>query len=339
MGTCAVCTELYLGAVREENMRLLIVSCGTRNKLTQFFKAEPLTEWVVAADCSEYAPALYEADRYYIVPRMKEPEYLPAILKICQKENINALLPLQEDELMLMAENRELFEKAGVMLLVSEKQSVELCRDKYRFYQFLKKHQLPALKTWENVSSFRQDYEAGRAAFPVFAKPVRGCGSIGINKAASMELLQVLDKYSEEPLLIQQFCTGEEFGADIYVDMLDHTVKSIFVKKKLRMRAGETEKAVSYKNPELFALIQKTVQLLELYGPIDMDIFCMNGEFYISEINPRFGGGYPHAYGCGVDFTHMIAENVHQRVNEETIGSYEEGVCMMKYQDALLRKI
>lgn len=320
-------------------MRILIVSCGTRNQLTRFIKNEPGTEWVVAADCSKYAPALYEADAHYIVPRMKEPEYLPAILSICREEGIDAILPLQEDELFLMAENREIFEAEGVTLIVSDPESVELCRDKYRFYEYLLSQHIPALKTWADLESFAADYKTGRAEFPVFAKPVRGCGSIGINKVESMELLEVLDKYSEESLLIQQLCTGEEFGADIYVDLLDGKVKEIFIKEKIRMRAGETEKSVSFKNQELFELIQKTVTGLKLRGPIDMDIFRMDGEFYISEINPRFGGGYPHAYGCGVDFAKLIANNINGQVNEERIGAYEEGICMMKYQDAIFRKL
>lgn len=320
-------------------MRLFIVSCGTRNQLTRFFKSEPLTEWVVAADCSPYAPALYEADAFYIVPRMTEPEYLPTILDICKKEKLDTILPLQEDELMLMAEHRELFEREGITLLVSAPDAVELCRDKYQFFRYLKEQKLPCLPTWQNLEDFRRDYARGNASFPVFVKPTRGCGSIGISRVDSMELLEVLDKYSEEPLLIQEFCRGEEFGADIYVDMLDGGCKAIFVKRKLRMRAGETEKALSYKNDELFQLIQRTVEGLALRGPLDMDIFQMDGKFYISEINPRFGGGYPHAYGCGVNFPQLIANNRHGKINESQIGNYEENLCMMKYQDSMIRRI
>ena len=47
-----------------------------------------------------------------------------------------------------------------------------------------------------------------------------------------------------------------------------------------------------------FEVIEKTVSALSLAGPIDMDIFRIDGKYYISEINPRFGGGYPHAWHC-----------------------------------------
>ena len=320
-------------------MRILIASCGTRNQLTRFFKEEPLTEWVVGVDCSPYAPALYEADAFYIVPRMTDPGYLTEILEICKKERIDTLLPLQEDELMLMAENRTLFETQGITVVVSAADTIELCRDKYLFYRYLKERKLPCLKTWESLQEFEKDYEEQRAAFPVFVKPKRGCGSIGISRVDTLDLLRLLCRYSEEQLMIQQFCTGQEFGADIYVDLLDGGVKAVFVKEKLRMRAGETEKSVSYKDEELFGLILRTVEGLSLKGPVDMDIFRMDGAYYISEINPRFGGGYPHAYGCGVNFPKLLATNVQGEVNPPGIGNYEEKIYMMKYQDALIRKI
>ena len=54
-------------------MNLLILSCGTRNKIIQYMKKELNGRGkVVATDMSPYAPALYEADVHYLVPRMTE---------------------------------------------------------------------------------------------------------------------------------------------------------------------------------------------------------------------------------------------------------------------------
>ena len=104
------------------------------------------------------------------------------------------------------------------------------------------------------------------------------------------------------------------------------------------MRAGETEKSVSVKDDALFALIEKTTESLSLAGPIDMDIFQIDGHYYISEINPRFGGGYPHAYACGINFPKLIAANAAGMENADTIGDYEEGICMLKFSDLITLK-
>ena len=317
-------------------MKILILSCGTRNKLVRYFKENaPLVEKVVGTDCSKYAPALYETDAHYPVPRMTEPDYLPVILAVCKKEGIDAVLPLQEDELHLIATHKELFTERGITPIISSPEAITLCRDKYAFFQHLKQNALPTLMTCKGYEDFKVCQKKGLIDFPVFAKPERGCGSIGIQKVMNDELLEVICKYSEEEMIIQQFADGEEFGADIYVDMLSHKPAAIFTKKKLRMRAGETEKAVSVKDEKLFTLIEQVIDTLPLSGPIDMDIFRVGEEYYISEINPRFGGGYPHAYSCGINFPRYLANNIAGIENPCEIGNYETGVCMLKYTDLL----
>lgn len=322
------------------SINLLILSCGTRNLLVRYFKAERNgIGKVVGTDCSPYAPALYETDTHYIVPRMTEDNYLDTILDICRRESITAVLPLQEDELYLIASHQKLFTDANITPIVSNPEAIELCRDKFAFYNFMKKNNFPVITSCDSFDSFKQMLAVGDMKFPIFLKPSRGCGSIGIQKIEQLDLLEVLCRNQKEAYIIQNYADGEELGADIYVDLLSQKLVTVFVKKKLRMRAGETEKSVSYWDDKLYSLIEKTVTALQLTGPVDMDIFQVNGQYYISEINPRFGGGYPHAYNCGIDFPHMIAENLSGKENKPEAGKYEEGVCMLKYTDLMMMRI
>jgi len=105
------------------------------------------------------------------------------------------------------------------------------------------------------------------------------------------------------------------------------------------MRAGETDKSVSFKDEKLFELICKFVAEIGYRGEIDIDIFDIGGEYYISEVNPRFGGGYPHAYECGCNHMKMILENLCGRENQKNIGIYEEGIYMMKYNEVSIKKL
>lgn len=138
--------------------------------------------------------------------------------------------------------------------------------------------------------------------------------------------------------MIQEFLRGQEIGADCYIDMVSGELVSVFTKKKLLMRAGETDKAVSFKDPGLFELIEAFVKESGWRGQIDIDIFEMDGEYYISEVNPRFGGGYPHAYECGCDHMTLILNNVRGKANERRIGTYDEGVYMMKYNEVMIKR-
>ena len=140
-------------------------------------------------------------------------------------------------------------------------------------------------------------------------------------------------------LMIQEYMDGTEYGVDVYVDIISKKIISIFIKKKLLMRAGETDKAVSVKNNKLFKLIDNFVKQAGFVGQIDIDVFEKNGNFYISEVNPRFGGGYPHAYECGCNFPKYMIQNMMGICNESDIGNYDENIYMMKYLDVLIEKI
>ena len=171
----------------------------------------------------------------------------------------------------------------------------------------------------------------------MFVKPYKGSASISISKAYDKETVELLFAHNDD-LMIQEFMNGQEIGADVYIDMISGEVVSIFTKKKLKMRAGETDKAVSFKDPALFALIEKFVMEAGYRGQIDIDIFNINGRYYISEVNPRFGGGYPHAYESGADHMKLILNNLRGQVNQKKIGAYKEDVYMMKYNEVCIRR-
>ena len=81
------------------------------------------------------------------------------------------------------------------------------------------------------------------------------------------------------------------------------------------------------------------MKVFKFNGPIDMDFWYRDGEYYLSEVNPRFGGGYLHAYGAGVDFVKLIENNVNGIENEPCFGNYEEDVVMMMYDSVVIEKI
>ena len=105
----------------------------------------------------------------------------------------------------------------------------------------------------------------------------------------------------------------------------------------IKMRAGETDKAVSVRDEKLFELIRNFVETCGFRGVIDIDLFEIEGRYYISEVNPRFGGGYPHAHACGVNIPAAILRNLDGLENEAGIGDYAENVCMMKYNEIAIR--
>lgn len=320
-------------------MNILILSAGTRNKIVQYFKmAIGDTGTVVATDMQDIAPAVYEADKFYKVPRMTDDGYIDVVFDICKKESINAVLTLIDPELSLLAANKDRFDEMGVTVIGSSYELCERALDKMQMFHWLNEYGYNCAKSYDDKDSFYKDLDSGLISFPVFVKPIRGSASIAISKVEDTDTLELLWR-NTDGLMIQEYLKGQEIGADVYIDLISHEVVSIFTKKKLLMRAGETDKSVSFKDQKLFELIEKFVRESGWSGQIDIDIFDVDGEYYISEVNPRFGGGYPHAYECGCNHMKLIENNVRGITNEKNIGEYDEGVFMMKYNEVMVRKI
>ncbi len=318
---------------------VLLLSVGTRNKIVQYFRKafNDAGNKVFATDLSEIAPALYDADEYFLDKRMTEDGYLEQILDFCKENSVKGVLSLIDPELSVLAENVEKYKEVGVTVIGSSYNLCEMALDKMQMYEWLKSHGYNCARSWKDKEEFYRAVDDGEVCYPVFVKPYRGSASISISKVYDKETVDLLFSH-EDDLMIQEFLNGQEIGADVYIDMISGEVVSIFTKKKLKMRAGETDKAVSFKDPELFTLIEKFVKEAGYKGQIDIDIFDIDGQYYISEVNPRFGGGYPHAYESGCDHMKLILNNLNGIVNQKNIGAYDEGIYMMKYNEVKIRK-
>ena len=316
-------------------MNVLLLSAGTRVNLVRYFRQSLSDGSVVAADADGFSPALYAADSRYIVPPVTSPAYLDRVMAICRKERIGGVMSLIDPELSVLAKNEARFAASGVKVIGSSYELCEFAYDKSSTYRWLEEHGYPCARYWTASEDFFRDEEKGEARFPVFVKPVRGSASADAAPAADRETLEYLLS-RRDGMLIQEYLSGQEIGADVYVDLISGEPVSVFTKKKIRMRAGETDRAVSFRDEKLFAFIERFVTETGFRGPLDIDLFEKDGAYCITDVNPRFGGGYPHAHLCGCDHVKLIAENLKGNVNAKRIGAYPSGIRMMKYCDIRL---
>lgn len=319
-------------------MNILFCSAGRRVELLKDFRRSmDEGDRIIAADLSNLAPALYVADAHYLVPRIDDPTYLDTILDICRKEKINAVTTLIDPEIELLAKNRARFEEIGVEVLAPYTETAELCFDKFKMYQYLTAHGVPTPDSWGDYASAMAAVESGGLAFPVFVKPRTGSGSVGARKVQNAETLKALCE-ADPSLIIQRLMTGD-LDADVYIDTISHKAVSAFSKRKLETKIGGASKTISFKDEKLFDFIRRITDLLKFNGPVDMDFFYQDGTYYLSEVNPRFGGAYLHAYGAGVDFIKLIKHNLDGIENTPVFGNYEDDVIMMMYDSVVITKI
>lgn len=318
---------------------ILFCSCGRRATLLKNFRQSMNgCGNIIATDLSPVAPALFMADKTYLVPKIDAADYFDKIFEICSSEDVKAITTLIDPEIEVLAKHREVLLSKGILPLCPADWTARLCFDKYEMFKHLSKNGIRTVLTYNSLESFKAALDNGDINFPVFMKPISGSGSVGIGKVYNWEELEARFNDGKYTYIIQELMTEGDFDADVYVDCISHKPVAAFSKKKIESRIGGASKTISFKDEKLFNFIEDVCSVLELNGPCDMDFFIKNGEYYLSEINPRFGGAYLHAYGAGVDFVKLIINNIHGIENESIMGQYDDDVIMLMYDDVVITK-
>lgn len=315
----------------------MFCSVGRRGRLLRDVKETiGKTGIIVGTDNQSTAPALQMCDRQYVVPRITEPGYVDLLLDICRQNGVKAITTLIDPEIEILAANSDRFREIGVIPLCPAQQSAVYCFDKYELFKYCREKDIRTPLTFHNWDEFTAALDRGEISFPVFMKPVNGSGSVGAHKVSTLEQAEADWNSGEHDYIIQELMTGGDCDADVYVDTISHKAVAAFSKRKIETRIGGASKTISFKDPKLFAFIEEVCSAFEFNGPLDMDFFIKDGEYYLSEINPRFGGAYLHAYGAGVDFIKLIVNNINGVENPVNIGDYDEDVLMLMYDDVVI---
>ncbi|MFP4024813.1 MAG: ATP-grasp domain-containing protein [Thiohalospira sp.] len=304
-------------------MNILFTCAGRRNYLIEYFqKALNGGGKVIAADMQISAPAMVVADKSYKVSEVYAEHYIDEILDICKKENIGAVFSLNDLELPILSNARTRFMNHGINLMVSSSEVIDICFDKYKTHEFLLEIGLKSPLTFISGDEAQNAINEKKLPFPFVLKPRWGSASIGIYFPKNMEQLSIMEKLAklqikdsillrasnndiDRALLYQEMINGTEFGLDIINDLEGNYITTI-AKQKLGMRAGETDKAVIIDDNNLQTIGEKIGCFLKHIGNLDCDVFYNGKDYYVLEMNPRFGGGFPFSYEAGVNLPAVL---------------------------------
>lgn len=277
-------------------MKLLFTSIGRRVELVQAFQNAARQLGVeltlYGADITPTAPALYFCDRTVLVPRIKTPEYIPALLDICRTEGIDALIPTIDTDLLILAQSKEQFAAIGTRVLISAPDKIALCRDKRLTADYFHSVGLESPAPVDDVSRYQ-------GPFPAFIKPKDGSSSIFAYRADTRE--ELLSYAAQVPdYIIQPFISGTEYTVDIFCDFAGNP---IYITPRIRqaVRAGEVLKTQIAQEPSIIAQMQRLIRDYKPCGPITVQLIRSGETNHYIEINPRFGGGAPLSMLAGAD--------------------------------------
>lgn len=298
-------------------MNVLLSSVGRRGYLVKYFRSAVLPAGkVIATNCVADTTGMLAAECRYVIPEAGDPKFVDALLSVCKDHDVGLLFSLHDWEAPFIAKASLRFEAAGVRLGVSSAEVLDTCLDKLKTYLFCQSHGIASPQTFGTQSEALAALEEGSLQFPLIVKARHGQGSLALHKVFSIDELAAacllaeaqvrrfadndIGLAADSSLAIQELIVGVEYGLDIINDFHGR-FRACLVKKKLGMRAGETDAAISVEDPVLRELGERIGICLRHTAMLDADVIVRDGQPFLIEMNPRFGGHYPFSHQAGAD--------------------------------------
>ena len=306
-------------------MTAVLFTCtGQRVDIVEAFRAAGGT--TIATDADRLAPALYRADRFELVPRFDDPGYVAALRGLVERHDVKLIVPLTDIDQLTLARHRD---QLGALLLLPEEEVVERLGDKYLAHSLLEEHGLPSPPTWlptEVLADLR---------FPVLVKARHGFGSRHIYRCENERELDFFLRYTPADSCVQQFCLGEEFSIDVFCDWDGRCVNAI-PRTMIESKGGESIKGITIVDWPLIEFGRRVAETLGLVGPANIQCFReSDGAHYVTDINPRFGGGFPLPTAAGSRYPELALALARGERPGPRLGEFREGVVMTRYFSGL----
>ena len=322
--------------VEPRALNICLSSAGRRVALLENFRTAlrglGLGGRVFAVDSCVTAPALRLADAAWRVPPCTEPGFVPAMLDLCRREEVDLLVPTIDTELPMYAASRDEFAAGGTVVAVSGPEIVSIAADKVRTHAWLAGHGFPTMR-----QALAAEVLAHPAAwaFPVVVKPRGGSAGKGVDIVGSAAALRAVPGLQDDSI-VQAIAAGQEHTINVLVDRGGRCLCAV-PHLRMEVRAGEVSKAVTVKHPGLMNLAREMAEALPgAYGAFNFQCFLSGGsEIRMIEINARFGGGYPLACEAGADFARWMLQDLAGLPVDASFDGWEDGLAMLRYDQAV----
>jgi len=286
---------------------------------------------ILATDSSSLSAGFFMADINEIIPQADEHSFLDRLFQIVKMHQVEVLMPSSGSDIYPYSENRKQLAEMGAEAIVSDRDKLEICRDKMLTFQTLSnKFVLP----FTTAESDKID------TFPVLAKPRFGKGSRGIVKIDDeSDLRYIISK--RDDLVFQEYLPGTEYTVDVLSDL---DGKPIIAVPRIRMqtKAGISTKGRVLRDPALEMDCMKIAELVGIRGPCCMQMKeSAEGRLKLIEINPRMGGGTIFTSLAGANFPAMLLDMIEGRqvslpvISEITVIRYFEEFVLRSEEERI----
>ena len=299
---------------------VLLTGVGKRYDIVSAFAQHATT---VSADPNPLAPAQYAAHARREVPFVDDPDYVPALERLCGEFGVGAVVPLTDLDIEVLAHARA---DGRLPAFVPDPDVAAATYDKYAAHLLLQRHGLPSPATALPGEAVE--------AYPVMVKPRRGSGARSIHAAHDEAEAQFFCRYIAEPVMVQRLMRGPEFSIDLLCD-LDGRCLNAIPRTMIESRGGESIKGTVIDDPELIDLGRTVVETLGVRGPCTVQVFRdPEVGLGITDVNTRFGGAFPapmYAALAGRTYPELIVRMAAGERIKPHVGEFRAGTTFTRY--------
>jgi carbamoyl-phosphate synthase large subunit len=317
---------------KPREVNVLFTSAGRRVELLRAFRRAyrslGLKGRILATDIQPLAPAFQVADSAFVVPRLSDPEYIPALLEIVRRRRVALVFPLIDPDIPVLAGHKREFEECGATVMTPSADGVETARDKWKTHRMYRALGIPAARSW-----LPEDLNAIQPEFPLFIKPRSGSAGMGAFRVENKRQLEFFLSYVEDPI-IQEFLPGPEITSDV-VCSAGGEVWAVVSRRRIEIRAGEVAKGVTVWDERIARWCAEAARGIQAAGPITVQCMLREGEPFFTEINARFGGGCPLGIAAGVNSPKWYLAGAAGLPNKiPPLGQYTQGLSLTRYDES-----
>ena len=312
---------------------ILITSAGRRVELVNSFKTEcKKLDRKLKIFCTDLNPELSSAcqvaDLHFRSPKVTNKEYISFLKQICADNSIALIVPTIDTELLILSEHREEFLELGINIVISDTSLIQACGNKNYTADLFNKINIktPAIYNVNNLS------------YPCFVKPYDGSSSVDAFALKDESMLTADILQNPKNIFMELVPESyDEYTVDIYYDKSGN-LKSLVPRLRIETRAGEISKGLTSKGIVYDYLKDKLCNLKSVRGCINLQLFVNLKEksFKATEINPRFGGGYPLSYAAGANFPKMLIQEYILKENLNFVDDWVDNLLMLRYDSNIL---
>jgi carbamoyl-phosphate synthase large subunit len=236
---------------------------------------------LIGTSIHEDSPALLFCDVFEKAIATDDPYYFDWLIRTIKKHSINILIPGIECDMLAWNKHRSLLEESGVFLLLNNFGLIEICQDKWNFFNKLYNvYPEIAIPTCLSIEEIHFDY-------PVILKPRIGYGSKGILRLKNRNEIEVYRDKIGNDLMIQPIIgdNDHEYTVSAFFDKNSNLIDYLPLRRKLSPDGFTQVAEVTKINFD--DILSKLALYFNPIGPTNFQFRLDESNFKLLEINPR----------------------------------------------------